>query len=203
MVGQKIRYADTSGYKTIEDYKMDYAFNADKNIEMITKTLIGETRRELKKYPQFAQAVAEVIMSNSYRGWGYGGETPAEVVTYHNSKGIYKFSCWNPNDKKNYEAVTKTGSNSSIWQQSESIARSVYENFAEYFITGNIPETFITRGATHYYSPRSMKPKGSKPRWAKEKYRVKYLNERFLDELKTIQNKYYIPQDIGKFYKLW
>lgn len=74
-----------------------------------------------------------------------------------------QFSCWNPNDPNSAE----------LWAHARSIASGIRildpllretRFLADGIVSGNIRD--FVAGATHYYSPRSMKPTGSVPAWA-------------------------------------
>lgn len=63
----------------------------------------GESRGESQTGQK---AVAQVIMNRVERKEGYWGFTVRQVLTDHNSNGIYEFSCFNPADP-NYKKIMK------------------------------------------------------------------------------------------------
>jgi N-acetylmuramoyl-L-alanine amidase len=114
-------------------------------------------------------AVMDVITNRAAKG--YRGKTVKEVCLFPG-----QFSCWSPKGgKENHEALLEMAHRalrlsskgpsfpiertSMLYEETEYLARFAIEKLI----------VDITNGATHYYSPLSMVPRGTVPPWARGK----------------------------------
>lgn len=129
---------------------------SDAQLDDVVATVIGEVRGQDR--PEEVAAVTDVIYNRLVLGaWG---DTFSDVVHY-SVKGRHAFSTWNVGDPS-YTVVTKPG-----------VAHDPRYKHIRWIVLlhigwradGNALK--FTRGATHYYHPKSMVPVGRIPSWAK------------------------------------
>lgn len=124
--------------------------------------LVGTTIKWAPAGIQSRLAVMDVIINRAAKG--YRGTTVKEVCLFPG-----QFSCWSPKGgKENHEALLDMAHRalgvaslvpSRLYEETQYLARFAVEKLL----------VDITHGATHYYSPLSMVPRGSVPPWAKGK----------------------------------
>lgn len=75
----------------------------------------------------------------------------------------WQFSCWNPGSGANHDALMRLAY---LLVTGQPVTDLIYLETA-YLAQGILDGTILDRvgGATFYYAPKAMVPKGSKPRW--------------------------------------
>lgn len=116
--------------------------------QMFARTLLGECGRCDDREVRW---IAHVVL-NRLRSGRYGEEI-GDVVTYRR-RGVYHFATWDPAQNR-LEATGPHVDRSRAFRRMLAIADAAWQ------------EPDPTGGATNFYHPRSMVPRGRVPRWAK------------------------------------
>lgn len=130
---------------------------SEDQLDAVVATVIGEVRGVDR--PDEVAAVVDVIWNRLETGaWG---STLTDVVKY-NIKGRHAFSCWDKSDPS-YPITSKPGV---AREERYKRLRWVVQLHLQYRLQG-LPVS-LTKRATHYYHPASMKPSGAIPAWARK-----------------------------------
>jgi RHS repeat-associated protein len=132
---------------------------------------------EFRGYGDIYSESLQNIITNRLKT-GRWGNTVENVVTAHDTKGVYQFTCFNEFLNPAYERMMQGNIN----DKAMNIAIKRVINFQ------NLPESTKNPipGVINYYSPAGMKPPGSVPYWAKnmETVKIKGIDPWFMTILK-------------------
>lgn len=127
---------------------------AELDIDTLARTLYGEARGESR---QSREAVACVVLNRVEKrkqcGWRDIGGKKVPTIAATCLKP-WQFSCWNLKDP-NRKIILEATPQKKLFAECLEIARLAYDRKL----------TDITKGATHYYNPKTC----AKPRWAEGK----------------------------------
>lgn len=124
-------------------------------IQRVALTLWAEARNSSRA---LRVAIGSVILNRVKAQHPRWGLTADEVCLKRR-----QFSCWNPGEDHNHQSLLDAARHLLRGEAIGPILRECLAIAAE-VCTGTLPDT--AAGATHYYSPDAMVPKGSTPEWA-------------------------------------
>ncbi len=122
---------------------------ADRDVEVLARTIYGEARGELVRGQE---AVAAVVLNRVRRARDRGGRYWWGSSIEEVCRKAWQFSAWNPNDP-NREKVENVTADNRIFQTCLRVARRA--------VSGTLKDP--TYGATHYHV------KGVQPAWSRRR----------------------------------